>query len=62
MYQSSLLLHLKLNPDTVELVPGFVEDVRAKGHWGTGDLRVIIKSAEDFEKAQHLIDRAYSEN
>ncbi len=62
VYQSSVLLHLKLNPDTVELVPGFVEDVRTKGHWGTGDLRIIIKSAEDFEKAQHLIYRAYNEN
>ncbi len=62
VYQSSLQLHLKLNPDTVDLVPGFIEDVRAKGHWGTGDLRVIIKSTEDFEKAQHLIDRAYTEN
>ena len=62
VYQSSLLLHLKLNPDTVDLIPGFVEDVRTKGHWGTGDLRVIIKSTEDFEKAQHLINRAYNEN
>lgn len=62
VYQSSLLLHLKLNPDTVELEPGFVEDVRTKGHWGTGDLRIIVKSAEDFEKARHLIDRSYSEN
>lgn len=62
VYQSSLLLHLKVNPDTVELVPGFLEDVRTKGHWGTGDLRVIIKSVQDFEKARHLIDRAYSEN
>lgn len=62
VYQSSLLLHLKLNPDTVELIPGFVEDVRTKGHWGTGDLRIIIKSAEDFEKAQPLIHRAYNEN
>ena len=62
VYQSSLLLHLKLNPDTVDLIPGFVEDVRNKGHWGTGDLRVIIKSTEDFEKAQHLINRAYNEN
>ena len=60
--QNSLLLHLKLNPDTVDLIPGFVEDVRNKGHWGTGDLRVIIKSTEDFEKAQHLINRAYNEN
>jgi predicted transport protein len=62
VYQSSVLLHLKLNPDTVELVPGFIEDVRMKGHWGTGDLRVIIKCTEDFEKAQHLITRAYTEN
>ncbi len=62
VYSGSLLLHLKLNPDTVDLVPGFIEDVRTKGHWGTGDLRVIIKSTEDFEKAQHLINRAYNEN
>lgn len=62
VYQSQILCHLKLNPDTVDLVPGFVEDVRTKGHWGTGDLRLIIKSMEDFEKAQHLIARAYSEN
>ena len=62
VYQSQILCHLKLNPDTVDLVPGFVEDVRTKGHWGTGDLRLIIKSIEDFEKVKPLIDRAYSEN
>ncbi len=62
VYQSQILCHLKLNPDTVDLVTGFIEDVRTKGHWGTGDLRLIIKSMEDFEKAQHLIARAYSEN
>jgi len=62
VYQSSVCLHLRLNPDTVELVPGFLEDVRNKGHWGTGDLRILIKSLEDFEKAKALIDRAYNEN
>ena len=62
VHSSSLLLHLKLNPDTVDLIPGFVMDVRGKGHWGTGDLRVIIKSTGDFEKAQYLINRAYNEN
>lgn len=62
VYQSQILCHLKLNPDTVDLVPGFIEDVRTKGHWGTGDLRLIIKSMEDFEKAKPLIDRAYIEN
>ena len=62
VYQSQILCHLKLNPDTVDLVPGFIEDVRTKGHWGTGDLRLIIKSIEDFEKVKPLIDRAYNEN
>ncbi|MBE6859390.1 MAG: DUF91 domain-containing protein [Ruminococcus sp.] len=62
VYQSNLLLHLRLNPDSVDLQQGFTEDVRNKGHWGTGDLRVYLKSVEDFEKAKPLIDRAYNEN
>jgi len=36
--------------------------MRDIGHYGTGDLRIDIKSNEDFEKAKHLFDRAYSEN
>ncbi len=62
VYQSQILCHLKLNPDSVDLVPGLIEDVRTKGHWGTGDLRLIIKSTEDFEKVKPLIDRSYNEN
>jgi predicted transport protein len=62
VYSSSVLLHLRLSPDTVELVPGLIEDVRTKGHWGTGDLRIILKSVEDFEKVKPIIDRAYNEN
>ena len=62
VYQSNVCLHLRLNPDTVELVQGFTEDVRNKGHWGTGDLRIYLKSVDDFEKAKSLIDRAYNEN
>ena len=62
VYQNSVLLHLRLNPDYIALEPGFTEDVRAKGHWGTGDLRVVLKSMDDFEKAKPLIDRAYNEN
>lgn len=60
--QSFVLLNLKLNPDTVELIPGFVEDYRKIGHWGTGDLCVFLKDYEDLEKAKPLIDRAYNEN
>ena len=62
VYQKGVFLHLKLNPETVELIPGFIEDVRDKGHWGTGDLRIIIKTMDDFEKAIPIIERAYNEN
>lgn len=62
VYQRHVLLHLHLNPDTVDLMPGFIEDVRSKGHWGTGDLRISLKSAEDFERIKPLLDRAYNEN
>ena len=62
VYQSYILIHLHLNPDTVDLKPWKIEDVREKGHWGTGDLRVIIKNSEDFENIKPLLDRAYYEN
>ena len=62
VYQSYILLHLRLNPDSVDLKAGKIEDVRGKGHWGTGDLRIIVKSNEDFENVKPLLDRAYYEN
>jgi len=62
IYQNKFLLHLKLNPDDVDLIKDFIVDMRNVGHWGTGDLRVIIKTIEDFEKAKPLIDKAYNEN
>lgn len=62
VYRNNVCLHLRLNPDTVDLAQGFIEDVRNKGHWGTGDLRINLKSVEDFEKVKPLLDRAYNEN
>lgn len=57
-----LLLMLKLNPDSVELVEGFSRDVRDIGHWGTGDLELSLRSQADLERAKHLIERSYQEN
>lgn len=53
---------LKLNPDTVALEPGFTRDVRKIGHFGTGDLEVVIRTSADFVKAQPLFQRAYDES
>lgn len=62
VYKHVVLLHLRLNPDTVDLKKGFTEDVRTRGHWGTGDLRVILKTMSDFESCKPLLLRAYLEN
>lgn len=56
-----LRLHLKLDPDTVALEPGFTRDVRAVGHWGTGDLEVVIRTPEDLERSKPLLLRAYED-
>jgi predicted transport protein len=54
-----LLVYLKLNPDTVTLEDGFTRDVREIGHWGTGDLEVLLRSMDDLEKAKPLLLKSY---
>lgn len=46
---------MKLDPDTVELEEGFTRDTRGIGHYGTGELEVSIKTAENFQKAKDII-------
>lgn len=58
----SIMLYLRLNPEEITLENGFTRDVSEIGHWGTGDLEVTIKNAQDFEKAKEYIDRAYEMN
>jgi predicted transport protein len=57
-----VFLTLKLDPALVELEKGFTRDVTNIGHWGTGDLEVVLRKPADFEKAKSLIERAYQEN
>ncbi|MBR1660678.1 MAG: hypothetical protein IJ694_00145 [Acidaminococcaceae bacterium] len=61
VYSDKVILRLKLNPDSVELVPGFTRDTREIGHYGTGDLEVTIQNSDDIEKAKPLLNRVYSE-
>jgi predicted transport protein len=56
-----ILVYAKVDPDTVDLQPGFTRDVRKIGHFGTGDLEITIASAADLERARPLLDRAYHE-
>lgn len=61
IYNKQIIVHTKLNPDSVELEEGFTRDMRNIGHYGTGDLEISIKKEKDFEKAKPLIERAYNE-
>jgi len=54
-----VLVFLRVDPDAVDLHPGFTRDVRGIGHFGTGDLEVTIQSPSDLEKAKPLFDLAY---
>jgi predicted transport protein len=56
-----LLVYAKVNPNTVKLEKGFSRDVRNVGHYGTGDLEILISSAGDIERAKPLLERAYSD-
>lgn len=56
-----LFVYLKLDPETVELREGFTRDMREIGHWGTGDLEIVLKNQEDLQTALPLLERAYQE-
>jgi len=57
-----IIVWVKVNPNTVEIEPGFTRDVREIGHYGTGDLEILIRSDADLERAKHLILRSYEAN
>jgi predicted transport protein len=56
-----LLVFVKVNPDSADLEKekGFLRDVRKIGHFGTGDLEISIRSANDFEQAKPYIINSY---
>ncbi|NQZ10138.1 MAG: DUF91 domain-containing protein [Algicola sp.] len=57
-----LHLYLKVNPSTIPLEDRFTHDVTNKGHWGTGNLEVVVRNLSDFEKAKALIEQSYQSN
>lgn len=62
VYPNRLLLTLKLEPASVVLEEGFSRDVSRLGHWGTGDLELCLRTANDLERAKPLLERSYAES
>jgi predicted transport protein len=56
-----LQMYLKLSGELGE-DSSFSRDVTHIGHWGTGNLEVNVRTPEDWEKARHLVDKAYQES
>lgn len=56
---NQLLIYVKVNPDDLTLEAGFSRDVRSIGHFGTGELELRIRSADDLERAKPLIEKSY---
>ena len=54
-----ILVFVKVDPSTVQIEPGFMRDVSAVGHFGTGDLEITLSNAEDLERAKPLIEMSY---
>ncbi|HEU4785506.1 MAG TPA: DUF5655 domain-containing protein [Ktedonobacterales bacterium] len=55
----TILVYVKVDPDSITLELGFTRDVRSIGHFGTGELEIRIRSNDDFERAKPLLIRSY---
>ncbi len=55
----NILVYVKVDPDSVQIEKGFTRDMRNVGHFGTGDLEIVIGNDEDFEKAKPLLIKSY---
>ena len=51
--------YLKVDPEIVDMEPGFTRDVRKIGHFGTGELEVSMRSLGDLTRAEPLLQMAY---
>lgn len=54
-----ITLYLKVDPASITLEPGFTKDVQSIGHWGTGDLELVLHNQDDLKKALPLLQRSY---
>lgn len=61
IYASKVIVNFKLNPDDFKLTDS-LRDVREIGHWGCGDLQMILKSEKEIEQTKELIQKAYDKN
>ncbi len=57
--KTRLRLFLHLDPEKIQHVEGLTRDVRAVGHWGTGDVEIGLGNLDDLLRAKPFIRAAY---
>lgn len=57
--KGSIVAFVKINPESLSVEEGFTRDMRGKGHYGTGELEIVIKDKLDFERAKPLFQQSY---
>ena len=57
--KNKVTLYLKLDPKEIKPLPDNLRDVSNTGHYGTGDLEVIVKNENDIEVAKAYIKKSF---
>ncbi|RSS81752.1 endonuclease NucS domain-containing protein [Streptomyces sp. WAC06614] len=58
--KEKVLVYLKTDPNSVDLVPGLTRDVTGLGHHGTGDLELQLRSERDLARAAEYFRHSYA--
>lgn len=57
--KNKITLYLKLDPTEFKMMSSNMRDVSKIGHYGTGDLELVLKTSEDLEEAKRIVKMAF---
>jgi hypothetical protein len=62
IYNSGLRVWLKLKYSELNNPPTYARDVSRIGHWGSGDVELVIDSSEKLQSAKAFIQKSFEKN
>jgi predicted transport protein len=62
LQKNGLRIWLKLNYPTLVNPPDFARDVSKVGHWGVGDVELMVSSITRFEIVKDVIKQSFDQN
>lgn len=55
----TMLINVKIDPDSVKIEEGFTRKIREIGHFGNADIEITIRTLGDLHKARALLEKSY---